>query len=190
MVITYVGVELAHEAGEVVVLEVPGKQIPGELRGTPDHERAPALVPRYQLVGAWIVHQLVKEKTVLSVLQKDKKSSEEFPAPAVETRNYSGSGSDPHHESRGASMTRFGSRGREARREGSDDMGAGVLKDGRFSPNGGRRKRRRVQEKDRIHALLEAPDRLRGKPSGRLSRSFFSTLSHPTALTRTRGAHP
>lgn len=57
---TYVGVELANKAGEIVVLEVNGEKIPSELHGLPHDEAVPALPPRYHLVGPLVLHHLVR----------------------------------------------------------------------------------------------------------------------------------
>lgn len=54
-----VGVELAHEAGEIVVLEVVGEEVAGELGGTPDHESGVVFAPRDDVVGCWVIDQLV-----------------------------------------------------------------------------------------------------------------------------------
>lgn len=56
---TYIGIELANEAGEIIVLEVIWEQISGELRRSPHYERRPVIVPRYQVVHRWIVDELV-----------------------------------------------------------------------------------------------------------------------------------
>jgi hypothetical protein len=56
----HVGVELAHEAGEVVVLEVLGQQIARELRRAPHDEGRPVVVPRDDVVHRRVVHQLVR----------------------------------------------------------------------------------------------------------------------------------
>lgn len=57
---TYVGIKLANKAREVVVLEVIGQQIPGEIRRLPHHKRRAFLIPRYHLVAAPILHQLIR----------------------------------------------------------------------------------------------------------------------------------
>uniref|UniRef100_A0A453LDK8 Uncharacterized protein n=1 Tax=Aegilops tauschii subsp. strangulata TaxID=200361 RepID=A0A453LDK8_AEGTS len=57
---TYVGVELPHEAREVVVLEVLGEQVPGELRRPPHHERRPVLAPRDHVVHRRVLDELVR----------------------------------------------------------------------------------------------------------------------------------
>jgi len=56
---TYVGVELPNKAGEVVVLEVVGKQISGELRRSPHHKGGVVLSPRHNVVSGGIIHQIV-----------------------------------------------------------------------------------------------------------------------------------
>ena len=55
----YVCVELSNEAGEVVVLEVVGEEVTGELGGTPHHEGGVVFTPRNDVVGGRIVNQLV-----------------------------------------------------------------------------------------------------------------------------------
>nr|GMD58645.1 hypothetical protein Iba_chr11fCG7550 [Ipomoea batatas] len=69
---TYIGVELAHKAGEIIVLEIAGQQILSEFGGFPNDEGGAAVAPRYHVVGGRIVHQL-------------EESGEEFPIPAVES---------------------------------------------------------------------------------------------------------
>ena len=56
----YVGVELPHEAGEVVVLEVLGEQIPAELGLVGDDEAGPRRRPRHHGVRGRVVHHLVR----------------------------------------------------------------------------------------------------------------------------------
>jgi len=55
----YISVELADEAGEIVVLEVVGEEIAGELRGTPDDESGVVFAPGDNVIGGGIVDQLV-----------------------------------------------------------------------------------------------------------------------------------
>jgi hypothetical protein len=59
-VCTYVGVELAHEGGEVAVLEVDGEEVARELDGLPHHEVAARLRPRDHLVRGALFHHLVR----------------------------------------------------------------------------------------------------------------------------------
>jgi hypothetical protein len=59
MAFAYVGVELAHEAGEVVVLEVLGEQIHAELGLVGDDEAGPRRRPRHDRVRCRVVHHLV-----------------------------------------------------------------------------------------------------------------------------------
>lgn len=56
---TDVGVELADEAGEVVVLEVVGEEVTGELRRPPNDKGGVVFTPRDDVVGAPIVNQLI-----------------------------------------------------------------------------------------------------------------------------------
>ena len=56
---TYVGVELANKAREVVVLEIIWKQILRKIRMFPHHKSVATLTPRYHLVRRRIVHQLI-----------------------------------------------------------------------------------------------------------------------------------
>jgi len=57
---TYIGVELPDEAGEVVVLEVVREEVAGELGRAPHDEGGVVLAPRHDVVGAGVVHQLVR----------------------------------------------------------------------------------------------------------------------------------
>lgn len=57
---THIGVELADEAGEVVVLEIIGEQIPRKISGLPNDKGIAVFVPRNHIVGDGIVHQLVR----------------------------------------------------------------------------------------------------------------------------------
>lgn len=54
-----ISVELADKAGEIVVLEVVGEEIAGELRGTPDDESGVVFAPGDNVIGGGIVDQLV-----------------------------------------------------------------------------------------------------------------------------------
>jgi len=56
---TYIGVELPDKAGEVVVLEVVRKEVPSKLRRTPNHKGALIFTPRYNVISARIIHQLI-----------------------------------------------------------------------------------------------------------------------------------
>ena len=56
---THVGVELPDEAGEVVVLEVLGQQVPREVGRVPHHEAGAAGAPRHHAVGRRVLHHLV-----------------------------------------------------------------------------------------------------------------------------------
>lgn len=60
MRVTYIGVELTNEAREVVMLEVFGKQILGEIRVLPNNKRVSTFAPRYHVVRACIIHQLIR----------------------------------------------------------------------------------------------------------------------------------
>lgn len=59
-VIAYVGVELANEAGEVVVLEVVREEVTGELGRAPNDEGGVVFAPRDDVVGGRIIHELVR----------------------------------------------------------------------------------------------------------------------------------
>lgn len=59
-VCTYVGVELANEAREVVVLEVFGEKVTSELGGTPNDKGGVVVAPRDDMVGEWVVNELVR----------------------------------------------------------------------------------------------------------------------------------
>lgn len=54
----HVGVQLPHEAGEVVVLEVPRKYVRGQLRGAQHHERSALLGPAHDLIALGVLHQI------------------------------------------------------------------------------------------------------------------------------------
>lgn len=41
----YISIELTEKAGEVIVLEILGEQIPGESHGVPDDEGRSVVVP-------------------------------------------------------------------------------------------------------------------------------------------------
>jgi hypothetical protein len=58
--VAHVGVELAHETREVVVLEVLGQEVARELRRPPHDEGRPVVVPRDDVVHRRVVHQLVR----------------------------------------------------------------------------------------------------------------------------------
>lgn len=55
----YVGVKLPDEAGEVIVLEVLGKQIFSELRWIPHDETVVVTTPRHYRIRSWIVDHVV-----------------------------------------------------------------------------------------------------------------------------------
>ena len=57
---THVGVELAHEGGEVAVLEVLGEEVAGELGGAPHQEGRAGVIPRDGVVGAGVLHHRVR----------------------------------------------------------------------------------------------------------------------------------
>lgn len=56
---TYIGVELPDEAGEIIVLEVGGKEAGGELGGIPDDEAGLCAAPGDDFVGGRIVNHVV-----------------------------------------------------------------------------------------------------------------------------------
>lgn len=56
---THVGVELANEAREIVVLEVLREQVSGEFSGPPDDEGRSVLVPGNQLIDGRIINKLI-----------------------------------------------------------------------------------------------------------------------------------
>ena len=58
--VTHVGVELPDEAGEVVVLEVLGQQVTGEVERVPHDEAGAAGAPRHDVVGRRVLHHLVR----------------------------------------------------------------------------------------------------------------------------------
>lgn len=55
----YVGVELANETREVVVLEVLREQIASELSGTPNYEGRSVVVPGNEVINGRVIDQLV-----------------------------------------------------------------------------------------------------------------------------------
>lgn len=57
---TYVGIELANEAGKVAVLEVSGQQELRELHRRPHDESGPFIVPRHDVIGSWPFDQIVR----------------------------------------------------------------------------------------------------------------------------------
>lgn len=56
--ITYIGVELTDEAGEVAVLEVARKEKGGELVRVPDDEAVTSSAPRHDRVRRRVFHHL------------------------------------------------------------------------------------------------------------------------------------
>jgi len=54
-----IGVELANEAGEVVVFEIVGEKVPSELGGSPNDEGGVVFAPRDYVVGGRVVYKLV-----------------------------------------------------------------------------------------------------------------------------------
>lgn len=58
-VCTDVGVELPDEAGEIVVLEVVGEEVTGELRRPPDDEGGVVVAPGDDVIGCGVVYELV-----------------------------------------------------------------------------------------------------------------------------------
>lgn len=57
--VTYIGVELSDKTRKVVVLEVVGKKITCELRGTPNDEGGVVFAPGNYMVCGGIINQLV-----------------------------------------------------------------------------------------------------------------------------------
>ena len=55
-VCVYISVELADEAGEVVVFEVVGEEISGELRRAPNDEGGVVFTPRNNVIGGGIIN--------------------------------------------------------------------------------------------------------------------------------------
>lgn len=56
---TYIGIELADKAREVVVFEVIGKKISCKLRRSPYHKRGFIRRPRHNVICERIIHQLI-----------------------------------------------------------------------------------------------------------------------------------
>ena len=57
--IAYIGVELADEAGEVVVFEVFREQITGEDGRVPDDKTGSIFVPGDDVINGVILHELI-----------------------------------------------------------------------------------------------------------------------------------
>lgn len=57
--VTYVGVELADEAGEIVVFKVIRKKVTGELRRTPNDKSGVVFAPRNDMVSGRVIDELV-----------------------------------------------------------------------------------------------------------------------------------
>lgn len=56
---TYIGVELADKAREVVMLEVIRKKVTSELGRTPNNEGCIIFTPRDNMVSSWVINELV-----------------------------------------------------------------------------------------------------------------------------------
>ena len=56
---TYIGVELADEAREIVVLEVVRKEVTSELRWTPNNKSGVIFTPGDYMVCARVIYKLV-----------------------------------------------------------------------------------------------------------------------------------
>lgn len=56
---TYIGVELANKAREVVVFEVVGEKVSSKLWGPPNNEGSVVLAPRDYVVGGGIIDKLI-----------------------------------------------------------------------------------------------------------------------------------
>lgn len=56
---TDISVELADEAGEVVVFEVVGEEVTGELRRAPNDKSGVVFTPRDDVVGGGIIDELI-----------------------------------------------------------------------------------------------------------------------------------
>lgn len=57
---TDIGIKLADEAGEVVVLEIGGEEGASELGRVPDHEAVLGVAPRHDVVRGRVVHHVVR----------------------------------------------------------------------------------------------------------------------------------
>lgn len=51
---------MADEGGEVVVFEVVGEEVTGELRRPPNDKGGVVFAPRYDVVGGGVVDELVR----------------------------------------------------------------------------------------------------------------------------------
>lgn len=56
---TYIGVQLPNETGEVVMLEVFRQKVPCELRWVPHYEAIVVTAPRHDRVGGRVIHHIV-----------------------------------------------------------------------------------------------------------------------------------
>lgn len=57
--VAYISIQLPDKAGKVVVLEVLGEQIFGELRGIPNNKAVASLTPRNDRIGDGIIHHFI-----------------------------------------------------------------------------------------------------------------------------------
>jgi len=55
----HISIELSDKTGEIVVLEIPRENKPGELLGVPHHETLPNGTPRNYWVQHPIIHQII-----------------------------------------------------------------------------------------------------------------------------------
>lgn len=53
---SHIGIELPNKAGEVVVLEVVGEEIPGKLRGSPNNKGRFIFTPGHDVVCVRIIN--------------------------------------------------------------------------------------------------------------------------------------
>jgi hypothetical protein len=58
--LTYIGIELTNEAGEIVMLEIGWKKNASEFRGIPNDETVIGRAPRNDLICAGIVHHIIR----------------------------------------------------------------------------------------------------------------------------------
>lgn len=55
---THISIKLADKAWEIVVLEIPGQDEPGELHRVPNHEATAGGTPRYDQIQRRVVDQI------------------------------------------------------------------------------------------------------------------------------------
>jgi len=59
MMMNYISIELANEAGEIVVLKIFRKQILSENGRVPNNERCSSIIPRNYIIGGDFIHEVI-----------------------------------------------------------------------------------------------------------------------------------